>query len=58
MSFQMCICEKGNYYYYLYIWIKLKFIIMETILFSLVDSSFERVLHSYDLRLFQHTNMK
>jgi hypothetical protein len=50
-------CEEGNFYY-LYIWIKLKLIIMEITLLNLVDSSFERVLHSYDLCLFQHANMK
>jgi hypothetical protein len=34
----MCMCEEGNFYY-LYTWIKLKFIIMETTLSNLVDSS-------------------
>jgi hypothetical protein len=57
MSFLMCMFEEGDFYY-LYIWIKLKFIIMETTLLNLVDSSFERVMHSYDLCLFQHANMK
>jgi hypothetical protein len=37
-------CEEGNFYY-LYIWITLKFVIMKTSL------SFEHVLHSYGLRL-------
>jgi hypothetical protein len=41
----------GKRFYYLYIWIKLKFIIMETTLSNLVDPSFEHVLHSYGLCL-------
>jgi hypothetical protein len=41
-------CEEGDFYY-LYIWIKLKFIIMETTLSNIVDSSFEHVLHSYGI---------
>jgi len=45
----MCMCEEGDFYY-LYIWIKVKFIIMETIL-SNVKSSFEHVLHSYGFHL-------
>jgi hypothetical protein len=40
MSFKMCMFE-----YYIYIWIKLKFIIMEKKL-KIVDSSFQHVLHS------------
>ncbi len=50
MVFLMCMCEEGDFYY-LYIWIKLKFIIMETILPNLVDLSFENVLYSYGHRL-------
>jgi hypothetical protein len=49
-GFLMCMCEEGNFYY-LYIWIKLKFMIMETTLSNLVDSSFEHVLYSYNLHL-------
>jgi hypothetical protein len=43
-------CEEGDFYY-LYIWIKLKFKMMETMLSNLVDSSFTRVLHSYGICL-------
>jgi hypothetical protein len=43
-------CEEGGFYY-LYIWIKLKFIIMKRNLSNLVDLSFEHLLHSYGLRL-------
>ncbi len=43
-------CEEGDFYY-LYIWVKLKFIIMETTLSSLIDPSFEHVLDSYGLCL-------
>jgi hypothetical protein len=50
MSFWMYMCEEGDFYY-LYIWIKLKFIIMGTTLSNLVDSSFEHVLHSYGFHL-------
>ncbi len=53
----MCMCEEGDFYY-LYIWIKLKFIIMETTLSNFVDSSFEHVLHSYGFRLVSTQNMK
>jgi hypothetical protein len=42
--------EEGDFYY-LYIWIKLKFIIMKKTLSNLVNSSFEHVLHSYGLLL-------
>jgi hypothetical protein len=41
----------GSGFYYLHIWIKFKFIIMETTLSNLGDSSFEHVLHSYSLHL-------
>jgi hypothetical protein len=37
---------------YIYKFIKLKLIIMETLSLNLVDSSFEHVLHSYGLHLF------
>jgi hypothetical protein len=50
MSFGMCMCG-GSGFYYLHIWIKFKFIIMETTLSNLGDSSFEHVLHSYSLHL-------
>jgi hypothetical protein len=42
----MCMCEEGDFNY-LYIWIKLKFIIMKKNLSNIVDSSFEHVLYSY-----------
>jgi hypothetical protein len=44
----MCMCEEGDFYY-LYIWIKLKFIIMQKNLSNLLDSSFKHVLHSYGI---------
>jgi hypothetical protein len=50
MSFLMWMCEKNDFYY-TYIWISLKFIIMKTILSNFIDSSFEHVLHSYGIRL-------
>jgi hypothetical protein len=50
MSFKMCTCEKSDFYY-LYIWIKLKFIIMKKIIWNFVDLSFEHVLHSCGFRL-------
>ncbi len=43
----MCMGKEGDFY----IWIKLKFIIMETTLSNLIDLSFEHVLHSYGLHL-------
>jgi hypothetical protein len=46
----MCMCEEGDFSY-LYIWIKFKFIIMETSLSNLINSSIEHVLHSYGLHL-------
>ncbi len=46
----MCMCEEGDIYY-LSIWIKLMFIIMETTLSNLVDLSLEHVLHSYGFHL-------
>jgi hypothetical protein len=46
----MCMYEEGDFYC-LYIWIKLKFIIMKTIVSNFIDSSFEHVLHSYGLCL-------
>ncbi len=46
----MCMCEEADFNYFC-IWIKLNFIIMETILSNLVDLSFEHVLHSHGLHL-------
>jgi hypothetical protein len=46
MVFKMCMCEEGDFYY-LYIQIRLKFIIMEKTLSNLLDSSFEHVSYSY-----------
>jgi hypothetical protein len=43
----MCMGKERDFY----IWIQLKFIIMETTLSNLIDLSFEHVLHSYGLRL-------
>jgi len=43
-------CEERKFYY-LYIWVKLKFIIIETTLSNLVDPSFEHVVDSYGLFL-------
>jgi hypothetical protein len=41
----------GTMFLFIHISIKLKFIIMETPLLNLVDSSFEHVLHSYGIHL-------
>jgi hypothetical protein len=50
MSFLMCMYEENDLYY-LYIWIKLRFIMMETTISNLIDSPFEHVLHSYGFLL-------